>query len=59
MSVGTIIGLVIAQLIACGLITGTTVLKKQDKIKKAQMILFYGLAILISIVSLVTSIIYG
>ena len=43
MTTGTIIACVIGILISIGIIVGTTILSKQDKIKSLQKIMFYVL----------------
>lgn len=43
MTTGTIIACVIGILISVGMIVGTTILSKQNKIKTLQKIMFYAL----------------
>jgi len=55
MNTGTIIACVVGMLISIGIITGTTILTKQEKLKTPQKILFYTLGVgflILSIISL-------
>lgn len=51
---GVLIGCYVGMAIGIGMIIGTGILSKQDKLKSGQKVLFYGIGIAIYLVAMVS-----